>query len=47
VGKNPVEYVVLADAGHMVQLERPDEVDQALTALLRRVGAVQPWRSTR
>jgi pimeloyl-ACP methyl ester carboxylesterase len=47
VGENPVEYVVLADAGHMVQLERPDEVDQALTALLRRVGAVQPRRSTR
>ncbi|RBY91648.1 alpha/beta hydrolase [Blastococcus sp. TBT05-19] len=39
------EYVVVAGAGHMVQLERPAEVDQALTALLRRAGAGRPRRS--
>ncbi|MGY1802085.1 alpha/beta fold hydrolase [Blastococcus sp. SYSU D00922] len=33
------EYVVVPDAGHMVLLEKPDEVTDALTALLRRVGA--------
>jgi pimeloyl-ACP methyl ester carboxylesterase len=33
------EYVVVPEAGHMVQLERPDEVSAALTALLRRVSA--------
>ncbi|MCA0146104.1 alpha/beta fold hydrolase [Blastococcus sp. LR1] len=46
-GENAVEYVVLEGAGHMVQLERPDEVDRALTALLRRVGAGKPRRAAR
>jgi pimeloyl-ACP methyl ester carboxylesterase len=34
-----VEYVVVAEAGHMVPLEKPDEVTAALSALLRRVSA--------
>jgi pimeloyl-ACP methyl ester carboxylesterase len=33
------EFVVVPDAGHMVLLEKPDVVDEALTRLLRRVGA--------
>jgi pimeloyl-ACP methyl ester carboxylesterase len=33
------EYVVVADAGHMVLLEKPAEVSAALTGLLRRVAA--------
>ena len=33
------EFVVVPDAGHMVLLEKPDEVSAALTALLRRVAA--------
>lgn len=33
------EYVVVPGAGHMVLLEKPAEVTEALTALLRRVGA--------
>ena len=33
------EFVVIPDAGHMVLLERPDEVSSALTALLRQTGA--------
>jgi pimeloyl-ACP methyl ester carboxylesterase len=33
------EFVVVPGAGHMVLLEKPDEVSAALTALLRRVGA--------
>lgn len=33
------EFVVVPDAGHMVLLEKPDEVTAALTALLRRTGA--------
>jgi pimeloyl-ACP methyl ester carboxylesterase len=33
------EFVVVPDAGHMVLLEKPDEVSAALTALLRRAGA--------
>jgi pimeloyl-ACP methyl ester carboxylesterase len=37
-----VEYVVVADAGHMVPLEKPDEVTAALSALLRRVVAELP-----
>jgi pimeloyl-ACP methyl ester carboxylesterase len=32
------EYVVVADAGHMVLLEKPAEVSAALTRLLRRVA---------
>jgi pimeloyl-ACP methyl ester carboxylesterase len=34
-----VEYVVVAEAGHMVPLEKPGEVTAALSALLRRVSA--------
>jgi len=37
-----VEYVVVHDAGHMVPLEKPDEVTAALSALLRRVVADLP-----
>jgi pimeloyl-ACP methyl ester carboxylesterase len=33
------EYVVVPDAGHLVLLEKPDEVTAALTRLLRRVMA--------
>jgi pimeloyl-ACP methyl ester carboxylesterase len=36
------EYVVVADAGHMVLLEKPAEVSAALTGLLRRVAAEVP-----
>jgi pimeloyl-ACP methyl ester carboxylesterase len=35
------EFVVVPDAGHMVLLEKPDVVDEALTGLLRRVGAAK------
>ncbi|RFU23407.1 alpha/beta fold hydrolase [Geodermatophilus marinus] len=41
-GPADVEHVVVPRAGHMVPLERPDEVTGALTALLRRVGAGTP-----
>jgi pimeloyl-ACP methyl ester carboxylesterase len=33
------EYVVVPEAGHLVLLEKPDEVNEALTRLLRRVAA--------
>ena len=36
------EYVVVPDAGHLVLLEKPAEVTDALAALLRRVGAGTP-----
>jgi pimeloyl-ACP methyl ester carboxylesterase len=36
------EFVVVPDSGHMVLLEKPEEVSSALTALLRRVGTVAP-----
>jgi pimeloyl-ACP methyl ester carboxylesterase len=35
------EHVVLPEAGHLVLLEKPDEVSAELTALLRRVAAEQ------
>jgi pimeloyl-ACP methyl ester carboxylesterase len=38
-GDNRAEYVVVPDAGHMVLLEKPAEVSDALSALLRRVAA--------
>ena len=38
------ELVVVPDAGHMVLLEKPAEVTDALTALLRRAGAGAPVR---
>ncbi|MGY1753134.1 alpha/beta fold hydrolase [Blastococcus sp. SYSU D01042] len=41
-GESRVEFVVVPDAGHMVLLEKPDVVDEALTGLLRRVAAVNP-----
>jgi pimeloyl-ACP methyl ester carboxylesterase len=41
-GDGRVEFVLVPDAGHMVLLERPDVVDEALTGLLRRVAAAQP-----
>jgi pimeloyl-ACP methyl ester carboxylesterase len=49
-GEGPmVEYVVVPDAGHLVPLERPEEVTRALAGLVRRVAAEtaertrQPW----
>jgi pimeloyl-ACP methyl ester carboxylesterase len=39
------EVVVVPDAGHMVLLERPDEVNAALTGLIRRVAAEAHARS--
>jgi pimeloyl-ACP methyl ester carboxylesterase len=42
-----VEFVVIPDAGHMVPLEKPDEVTGALSALLRRVGAGVPAGATK
>jgi pimeloyl-ACP methyl ester carboxylesterase len=39
-GEGPdVEYVVVPGAGHLVPLERPEEVTGALAGLVRRVGA--------
>jgi pimeloyl-ACP methyl ester carboxylesterase len=38
------EFVVVPDAGHLVQLERPAQVDRALLGLLRRVAATAQVR---
>ena len=38
-GDSMARYVVVPDAGHMVILEKPDEVTAALSTLLRKVGA--------
>ncbi|WP_324278453.1 alpha/beta hydrolase [Blastococcus brunescens] len=38
-GDGLAEYVVVPDAGHMVLLEQPGAVTEAIAALLRRVGA--------
>ena len=38
-GGELVEYVVVPEAGHMVLLERPDEVTRAIVRLVRRVVA--------
>lgn len=38
-GDGRAEFVVVPDAGHMVLLEKPDVVSEALTALLRRVAS--------
>src|SRR4051794_14464315 len=38
-------FVVVPDAGHLVLLEKPEEVTAALTELLRRVGAEESARS--
>jgi pimeloyl-ACP methyl ester carboxylesterase len=43
-GNSTADFVVVPDAGHLVLLEKPDEVTEALTALLRRVGAGTPGR---
>ena len=43
-GECPVQFVVVPDAGHLVLLEKPAEVTEALTALLRRAGAGTPAR---
>ena len=40
-----LEFVVVPDAGHMVLLERPEEVSTALSGLLRRVAADRPVRA--
>jgi pimeloyl-ACP methyl ester carboxylesterase len=40
-GDGMVEYEVIPDAGHLVLLEKPDEVSSALGRLLRRVAAEQ------
>jgi pimeloyl-ACP methyl ester carboxylesterase len=36
-----VEFVMVHGAGHLVLLEKPDEVTAALSALIRRVAAEQ------
>jgi pimeloyl-ACP methyl ester carboxylesterase len=36
------EFVVVPDAGHLVLLEKPAEVCDAITGLLRRVAAESP-----
>jgi pimeloyl-ACP methyl ester carboxylesterase len=41
-GASATEYVVDPDAGHLVLLEKPDEVTEALTAQLRRDRAGTP-----
>jgi pimeloyl-ACP methyl ester carboxylesterase len=38
-GDSGVDFVVVPEAGHMVLLEKPDEVSAALSGLLRRVAA--------
>jgi pimeloyl-ACP methyl ester carboxylesterase len=44
-GEGPmVEYVVVPDAGHLVQLEKPEEVTRALEGLVRRVAAATRGR---
>jgi pimeloyl-ACP methyl ester carboxylesterase len=44
VGSETTSFVVVPGAGHLVLLERPDDVTAALSALLRRVAAEQPAR---
>jgi pimeloyl-ACP methyl ester carboxylesterase len=44
VAAHPPEFVVVPDAGHLVLLERPDQVTAALSALLRQVAAEQGAR---
>jgi pimeloyl-ACP methyl ester carboxylesterase len=47
-GEGTVEFVVVPDAGHLVLLEKADQVTAALTGLLRRVAAAQrPVRRSR
>ena len=43
-GGDTTSFVVVPGAGHLVLLERPDDVTAALSALLRRVAAEQPAR---
>jgi pimeloyl-ACP methyl ester carboxylesterase len=43
-GAEDLEYLVVADAGHLVLLEKPQEVTDALTRLVRRVVAEQNAR---
>ena len=40
------EFVVVPDAGHLVLLEKPAEVSDAITALIRRVAADSPAGAT-
>jgi pimeloyl-ACP methyl ester carboxylesterase len=40
------EFVVVPDAGHLVLLEKPAAVSEALTALIRRAAAETPARAT-
>jgi pimeloyl-ACP methyl ester carboxylesterase len=40
-GHDDVEFVMVHGAGHLVLLEKPDEVTAALSALIRRVAAEQ------
>ncbi len=45
-GEGPmVEYVVVPEAGHLVPLEKPEEVTRALAGLVRRVAAETAERS--
>jgi pimeloyl-ACP methyl ester carboxylesterase len=46
-GQELVEFVVVHDAGHLVPLEKPAEVTDALIRLLRRVVAELPERAAR
>jgi pimeloyl-ACP methyl ester carboxylesterase len=41
-GDSTAQYVVVPDAGHLVLLEQPDLVSEALSGLLRRVAADLP-----
>jgi pimeloyl-ACP methyl ester carboxylesterase len=41
-GDGGAEFVVVPGAGHMVLLEKPDVVDEAIIGLLRRVAASRP-----
>jgi pimeloyl-ACP methyl ester carboxylesterase len=40
------EFVVVPDAGHLVLLEKPAEVSDAISALIRRVAADSPAGAT-
>jgi pimeloyl-ACP methyl ester carboxylesterase len=44
IAEHAPEFVVVPGAGHLVLLERPDQVTAALSALLRRVAAEQGAR---
>jgi len=43
-GDGAAQFVVVPDAGHLVPLEKPDQVTAALSELIRRVAAEQGIR---